>query len=336
VQRIGFPRASARAFARRARRTFVRALPRDAFPQAYVARADGPQLAMGVSAHAGDDIVSVANRIVPVSDANEGVSGASVQAGRAMASRILRERSCRRLKPITKEPRTIMSTPKKAHAKKANAHAKTTNARAATANGSATSASEPVMRVSQSAIAQTAITDLMSLYEKLALDPNSIPSDKARFVSSAGAPAKLVELIAATADQNAGSVAGIAFDSTAARQGLAYAAAFDPVATAADALAHHVRDAILLAKAPAGHDALAIYTALRGYTRTREGAHLRGNYQRMTQIMKERRNAGQRLVNKKVAEALAAKEQSDAAAAHPAEPAKAATTVVVNPPGGST
>lgn len=229
-----------------------------------------------------------------------------------------------------------MSTKKKAPAKHANGHAKSSNGHAAHANGHAASAPEPVMRVSQSAIAQVAITDLSALFEKLSLDPNSIPSDKARFVASAGTPAKLVELIAATADQNGGTVAGIAFDSTVARQGLAYAAAFDPVATTAEALAHHVRDSILMAKAASGHDALAIYTALRGFTRTREGAHLRGTYQRMVQIMKERRNAGTRLVNRKLA-AIAAKDHAEPAPVAPApESPKGATTVVVNPPGGGT
>ncbi len=146
------------------------------------------------------------------------------------------------------------------------------------------------MRVSQGGVAKTAIHNIELLFKKMGLSPKSVKSDKRRFLGTAGAPAKLIEEVAAAADQH-GLLVGMAFDSNRAREALAFAAAFEPVATKAEAFAQRVRDSIIVAKGDVGSAALAVYAAMKGIVRRPEGAPLRDSFDKMTQIMKSRRKA---------------------------------------------
>jgi hypothetical protein len=199
------------------------------------------------------------------------------------------------------------------------------------------------MRVSQGAVAKEAIHDIGLLYRKMGLNPKSVKNARKRLLAVSSVPAKLIEQVAAAADQHS-SLAGIAFDADAAREALAYASAFGPVANEAEAFAQRVRDSIIVAKSAPGASALVVYTALKGFVRSAEGAELRGAFDSMTAIMKERRNVGKRVLQK---HAAAVKSRTPKAAATPTstEPTptpsptahtdkNATTTVVINTPGG--
>jgi hypothetical protein len=182
------------------------------------------------------------------------------------------------------------------------------------------------MRVSQGSVAKVAIHNIELLYKKMGLDPKATKIGKRRLMGTSSVPTQLIEEVAAAADQH-GALIGMAFDSDKAREALAYASAFEPVATKAEAFAQRVRDAILAAKSDAGGAALAVYASMKGVVRREEGAALRDSFDKMGKIMKQRRKLGQHRKNVAVAAAAAA-----AAAAEPAAPpAKPTTTPATTP-----
>ena len=197
------------------------------------------------------------------------------------------------------------------------------------------------MRVSQGDIAKHAIHNIGLLYRNMGLSPKSVKRAKSRLLAASGVPTKLIEQVAAVADQH-GKLAGMTFDSDHARQAIAYAAAFEPVAVEAEAFAQRVRDSIIVAKSDAGSSALAIYAALKGFVRRPEGAELRGAVDRMAQIMKDRRKAGNAKLakqNKRAAAnapvpAASAPTAQPATSSKPADKTAGTTNIVVNTPGG--
>ena len=192
------------------------------------------------------------------------------------------------------------------------------------------------MRISQGDVAKHAIHNIGLLYRKMGLSPKSVKRAKSRLLAASGVPTKLIEQVAAVADQH-GELAGMTFDYDGARQAIAYAAAFEPVAVEAEAFAQRVRDSIIVAKSDAGSSALAMYAALKGFVRRPEGAELRGAVDRMAQIMKERRKAGNVKLAKQTKRAAAkAAEPATTPPTTPTTPAKPAdksgtTNIVVNP-----
>lgn len=200
------------------------------------------------------------------------------------------------------------------------------------------------MRVSQGAVARTASRNIELLYKKMNLSPKSVKADKQRLLGTASAPIKLIEEVAAASDQH-GTLIGMAFDSNKAREALAFSAAFEPVATKAEAFAQRVRDAIIMAKGDVGSAALAAYASMKGIVRRPGGAPLRDSFDKMAQIMRDRRKTQTLASARKsarAAKAAAAKALAPAVpvAAPPAAttaPAaadkhSASTTVVITPP----
>jgi hypothetical protein len=195
------------------------------------------------------------------------------------------------------------------------------------------------LRISQGAVAKKAIHNIELLFRKMSLDPKAGKTNKRRLIGTMSVPTKLIEEVAALADQQ-GMIGGIDFNADKAREALAFAAAFEPVATKAEAFAQRVRDSIMAAKSDVGGGALAVYASLKGIVRRPEGAQFRDSFDKMTQIMKDRHNVTKRRVNKKVAAATAAAAAATPANAPPTQaPAKAidkpTTNIVVNTPGGA-
>ena len=173
------------------------------------------------------------------------------------------------------------------------------------------------MRVSQSAIANRAIHNIELLYKKMGLSPISTVADKQRLMGTASVPTMLIEEVASTVD-NHGTLVGMHFDSEKAREALAYAAAFEPVATKAHAFSQRVRDAIVAAKGDAGASALAVYASMKGVIRRPEGAALRDSFIKMTAIMKTRRKVGAAKAAAAVAKAASKVSASSATTTPPA------------------
>jgi hypothetical protein len=146
------------------------------------------------------------------------------------------------------------------------------------------------MQISQGDVAKSAIHNIELLFKKLGLEPKIEKNAKRVLLGSAHVPTQLVAEVAAAADQH-GALIGIPFDAEAARQALAFADAFEPVATKAEAFAQRVRDAVLTAKYDVGSASLAAYAAMKGIVRRPEGAGLRDSFDRMTTIMKRGRRA---------------------------------------------
>ena len=176
------------------------------------------------------------------------------------------------------------------------------------------------MRVSQSAVANRAIHNIELLYKKMGLNPLSTVPDKQRLLGTASVPTMLIEEVASTVDHHGGLV-GMQFDSEKARQALAFAAAFEPVATKAHAFSQRVRDAIVAAKGEAGASALAVYASMKGVVRRPEGAPLRDSFVKMTAIMKTRRKVGAAKAAAAVAKAATKAATSPITTPAPASPA---------------
>jgi len=202
-----------------------------------------------------------------------------------------------------------------------------------------TSSKGAKLRVSQGHEAKVAIRNIEALFEKMELDPKRVKRDRHTLLGTAHVPAKLIEEVAAVADQH-GTLVGMPFDSDAAREALAFAAAFEPVATKAEAFAQRVRDAILVAKSDAGAKALAVYAAMKGVVRTEAGAPLRDSFDKMTTIMKQRRKRAPKAEAQAQAQGPAQTETpatqpaATKPAATPAATAKTSpgnTTIVVTP-----
>lgn len=193
------------------------------------------------------------------------------------------------------------------------------------------------LRVSQGHVAKVAIQNIENLFKKLDLGPKRGKRTKFALRGTAHVPVALIEEVAAAADQH-GSLIGLAFDSDAAREALAFAAAFEPVATKAEAFAQRVRDAVLAAKAEAGANALAAYASMKGVIRTEAGAPLRDSFDKMTQIMKRRRKRAAKTDGAAQAPPPATPPPSPPAtpastsSANADKPVAGSTTIVVNPP----
>lgn len=144
--------------------------------------------------------------------------------------------------------------------------------------------------ISQAHVARIAIDDIEQLFKKMGLDPKAEKRSKRIMVGTAHVPMAFIEEAAAAADQQPGLL-GTAFDAARAREAMAYAIAFEPVATKAEAFAQRVRDAILIARSEAGAASLATYASMKGLVRLPDGAPLRDSFDRMTHLMKRGRRA---------------------------------------------
>jgi hypothetical protein len=87
-------------------------------------------------------------------------------------------------------------------------------------------------------------------------------------------PAAIVDRVIALAARGKGTVAGITFDPVAAKAKLAAADEADAVAVAALMLVRRAHDQAIRLRAEVTGDASGIRTALRGYVKTTQGAHL--------------------------------------------------------------
>ena len=208
------------------------------------------------------------------------------------------------------------------------------------------------LRVSQGSVAKKAIHGIELLFRKMNLNTKAGKADKRSQIGTFSVPTKLIEEVAAAADQH-GKLLGMSFNSDKAREALAYASAFEPVATKAEAFAQRVRDSILASRSDVGAAALAVYASMKGIVRRPEGAALRDSFDKMSQIMKDRRRVAQHRIAKRVAAATAAATAATAAStpatttpAQPAQPVQPpppvaktdkpqSATVVVNTAGGA-
>jgi hypothetical protein len=152
----------------------------------------------------------------------------------------------------------------------------TTNASARNVAGSHVEAeadAEPKMRVSQAALAAAALADLDALGAKLGLAPAMSAEERRALTPGLCVPNAFTEGVAALATRHAELAGG--FDADEAREAIAFAAAYAPVARAAHELGARIESQMAARRGAVGSRALDTYAMWKGLARTKAGAALR-------------------------------------------------------------
>ena len=123
--------------------------------------------------------------------------------------------------------------------------------------------------------AQALITEIRALREKI---PNFIVSTdkdaRRKLAPAASVPADFVERMAVAAETNAALAGKEKIDPVQARDLMAYAEAFGPLADEVEALVNFIRHSVTAARNKAGSDALTTYAIARRLARRPEHADL--------------------------------------------------------------
>lgn len=144
------------------------------------------------------------------------------------------------------------------------------------------------VRVSQSALASSAIKKLDALSEELGYPEDLTHDERLPLLHGMAVPSELIEGVAATAER-LGDRFPIGFDGDAAREAIAFAAAFAPVARAARAIAQRIEDRIVQRRGAAGAQALVAYAALKVLARTPEGKDLEKTVRELGALLRKPR-----------------------------------------------
>lgn len=161
---------------------------------------------------------------------------------------------------------------------------KTTKPSAHELSTSAAQDAPPKMRVSQSALAASATAEIDALAEKLGVPRAMSPRERRSLMAGLCVPDPFTEAVAALATRHPEVAVG--FDADAAREAIAFAAAYAPLARAAHELGARIESQIAVRRATAGASALATYATWKGLARTPGGASLRDSLKTLSVLLK--------------------------------------------------
>lgn len=153
-------------------------------------------------------------------------------------------------------------------------------------------------RISQSALAAEAIAEVDALTEKLGLEAAMTTEERRALMAGICVPNEFTEAVAAMATRHPDLAGG--FDSDEAREAIAFAAAYAPLATAARELAARVESKIAARRAAAGARALDTYAMWKGVVRTPDGAPLRDSLKNLSSLLGRSRGHARRGATKPV------------------------------------
>jgi hypothetical protein len=147
-------------------------------------------------------------------------------------------------------------------------------------------------RVSQSALAGEAMAQLDALSDALGLEPAMGTGERRALAGGICVPNEFTEAVAATASRHTDYAGG--FDPDEAREAIAFAAVWAPLAVAARELAARVESRIVARRAAAGSRALDTYAMWKGVARTPDGAMLRDSVKSLSALLGRSRGRSRR------------------------------------------
>ena len=141
----------------------------------------------------------------------------------------------------------------------------------------------------QSEAAQALVQEIRALRQKV---PNALipaaPGERKKLSAAASVPADFVERMAVAAENNATLAGKGTIDPAEAREQMAYAEAFGPVADEFEALVRALRLSVTAARNKAGSDALRTYALAQRLARRPEHADLVPHVEDMRRTLKRK------------------------------------------------